>query len=59
MIRIGVSGAGAWGQNLLRNVASNEATELAAVCDPDGAARERVAAAVIGAARKPVATASA
>ncbi|MCH7597303.1 MAG: Gfo/Idh/MocA family oxidoreductase [Planctomycetes bacterium] len=44
MIRIGVSGAGAWGQNLLRNVDANEATELVAVCDPDAAARKRVAA---------------
>lgn len=35
MINIGVAGAGAWGRNLLRNVASVPETALVAVCDPD------------------------
>ncbi|MEE9296550.1 MAG: Gfo/Idh/MocA family oxidoreductase [Phycisphaerae bacterium] len=43
MIHIGVIGAGAWGVNLIRNVASNPLTRLAAVCDPDEAACRRVA----------------
>ena len=38
MIRIGISGIGVWGRNLLRNVVSNEETALVAVCDPDPAA---------------------
>ncbi len=41
MIRVGVSGAGAWGQNLLRNVAGCASTKLVAICDPDADARRR------------------
>jgi predicted dehydrogenase len=43
MIHVGVIGAGAWGNNLIRNVANSPLTELAAVCDPDEASRRRVA----------------
>ncbi len=42
MIKVGIIGAGAWGRNLLRNVASHEATALTAVCDVDAAARQSV-----------------
>ncbi len=41
-VRIGVLGAGAWGNNLVRNVAACEEAELAGVCDRDDAARQRV-----------------
>ncbi len=39
MIRIGVAGAGAWGRNLLRNIAANPTVELTAICDTDDTAR--------------------
>ncbi|MCB9850121.1 MAG: Gfo/Idh/MocA family oxidoreductase [Phycisphaerales bacterium] len=42
MIRTAVIGAGAWGTNLIRNIAANPDMELVAVCDPDGDARKRV-----------------
>jgi predicted dehydrogenase len=42
-LRIGVVGAGAWGRNHVRTVAGLVDAELAAVCDIDPKARERVA----------------
>lgn len=44
VIRIGISGVGAWGRNLLRNVVAGENTALVAVCDPDSGAMRPVAA---------------
>lgn len=41
-VRIGVLGAGAWGTNLVRNVAACEEADLAVVCDSDEGARKRV-----------------
>jgi len=43
MIQVGVIGAGAWGNNLIRNIAACPKMKLAAVCDPDDAARRRIA----------------
>ena len=40
---IAVIGAGHWGPNLMRNVAANPQAELAAICDVDPAALQRVA----------------
>lgn len=42
-LKVGVVGAGAWGRNHVRTVAGLVDAELAAVCDTDPAARERVA----------------
>jgi predicted dehydrogenase len=42
-VRVGVIGAGAWGKNHVRTLASLPETELAAVCDMDAAVRERLA----------------
>jgi predicted dehydrogenase len=42
-VRVGVIGAGAWGKNHVRTLATLPETELAAVCDLDAAVRERVA----------------
>jgi predicted dehydrogenase len=42
-LRVGVIGAGAWGQNHVRTVAGLPETELAAVCDLNPKIRERVA----------------
>lgn len=44
MIHVGVIGAGAWGNNLIRNIAACPHTNLVAVCDPDEGARKRVGA---------------
>jgi len=44
MIHVAVIGAGAWGTNLIRNVAACPQARLVAVCDPDETARRRVAA---------------
>jgi predicted dehydrogenase len=41
-LKVGVIGAGAWGWNHVRTVASLADAELAAVCDPDAKVRERV-----------------
>ena len=41
-LRVAVVGAGHWGPNLMRNVAANPEAELAAVCDTDPAALQRV-----------------
>ncbi len=41
-VRVGVIGAGAWGKNHVRTLASLPDTELAGVCDVDPAVRERV-----------------
>jgi predicted dehydrogenase len=41
-LRVGVIGAGTWGRNHVRTVATLADAELVAVCDPDQAARERV-----------------
>ena len=41
-LRLGVIGAGAWGRNHVRTVASLADAELAAVCDLDAKVRERV-----------------
>jgi predicted dehydrogenase len=41
-VRVGVIGAGAWGKNHVRTLASLAETELAGVCDLDPAVRERV-----------------
>ena len=49
MINIGVIGAGAWGLNLIRNVALSPATDLIAVCDPSEKARRTVASRYRGA----------
>jgi predicted dehydrogenase len=49
MINIGVVGAGAWGLNLVRNIALSPLTELVAVCDPDEDARRTVASRYRGA----------
>lgn len=43
MIRVAVIGAGPWGMNHVRAVASEKATQLVSVVDRDPAARERVA----------------
>ncbi len=42
-LKIGVVGAGAWGRNHVRIVAGLADAELAAVCDTDAAARQRIA----------------
>ena len=42
-LKVGVIGAGAWGQNHVRTLAVLPETELAAVCDLDAAVRDRVA----------------
>ena len=42
-VRVGVIGAGAWGKNHVRTLASLPETELAGVCDLDPAVRDRVA----------------
>ena len=42
-LRLGVVGAGAWGKNHVRTVATLAEAELAAVCDTDAKVRERVA----------------
>jgi predicted dehydrogenase len=42
-VRVGVIGAGAWGKNHVRTLASLPETELAGVCDLDAGVRERVA----------------
>ena len=42
-VRVGVIGAGAWGKNHVRTLASLPETELAAVCDLDPGVRERLA----------------
>lgn len=42
-LRVGVIGAGAWGQNHVRTLASLPETELAGVCDLNPKVRERVA----------------
>lgn len=42
-VSIGVLGAGAWGYNLVRNVAECEEAHLAVVCDTSDGARARVA----------------
>ncbi len=42
-VRIVVAGAGYWGPNLIRNVATNPDAELVAVCDTDAKALQRVA----------------
>jgi len=42
-LKIGVVGAGAWGRNHIRTVAGLADAELAAVCDTDAAARQRIA----------------
>lgn len=44
-IRVGVIGAGAWGRNHVRTLATAPGAELACVCDTDPAVRARVAAA--------------
>ena len=42
-LRVGVIGAGAWGKNHVRTVATLADAELAAVCDADPKTRERLA----------------
>ncbi len=42
-VRVGVVGAGAWGRNHVRTVASLPGAELAGVCDLSAAVRERTA----------------
>jgi predicted dehydrogenase len=42
-VRVGVIGAGAWGKNHVRTLASLPETELAGVCDLEVAVRERIA----------------
>ena len=42
-VRVGVIGAGAWGRNHVRTVATLADAELAAVCDTDARVRDRVA----------------
>ncbi|MGH7608262.1 MAG: Gfo/Idh/MocA family protein, partial [Gemmatimonadales bacterium] len=42
-LKVGVVGAGAWGRNHVRTVAGLVDAELAAVCDTDAQARDRVA----------------
>lgn len=42
-VRIAVLGAGYWGPNLIRNIAAHPHAELAAICDTDSAALERMA----------------
>jgi predicted dehydrogenase len=42
-LRVGVIGAGAWGRNHVRTVATLAEAELAAVCDVDAGRRERLA----------------
>jgi predicted dehydrogenase len=42
-LKVGVVGAGAWGRNHVRTVATLAEAELAAVCDADPKVRERVA----------------
>jgi predicted dehydrogenase len=42
-VRVGVIGAGAWGKNHVRTLASLPETELAGVCDLEAAVRERIA----------------
>ena len=42
-LRVGVIGAGAWGKNHVRTVATLAEAELAAVCDADPKTRERLA----------------
>ena len=41
-VRVGVIGAGAWGKNHVRTLASLPETELAGVCDLDAGVRDRV-----------------
>ena len=41
-VRVGVIGAGAWGKNHVRTLASLPETELAAVCDVDAGVRDRL-----------------
>jgi predicted dehydrogenase len=41
-LKVGVIGAGAWGKNHVRTVATLAEAELAAVCDADGKTRERL-----------------
>ncbi len=41
-LRVGVIGAGAWGKNHVRTVATLSDAELAAVCDADAKTRERI-----------------
>jgi predicted dehydrogenase len=41
-VRVGVIGAGAWGKNHVRTLASLPETELAGVCDLDASVRDRV-----------------
>jgi len=48
MIRVAVIGAGAWGANHVRVLASEPGCALVAVADPDPRARERAAAAAPG-----------
>ena len=43
-LSIAVVGAGYWGPNLMRNVASNSGAKLVAICDADPTALERMAA---------------
>jgi predicted dehydrogenase len=50
MIRVAVIGAGAWGINHVRVLASEPGCALAGIADPDPRARERAAAAAPGAA---------
>jgi len=47
-VRLGVVGAGAWGRNHVRTVASLAEAELAGVCDTDAKVRDRVARAYPG-----------
>ena len=42
-LKVGVIGAGAWGQNHVRTLAALPETELAGVCDLDAVVRDRVA----------------
>jgi predicted dehydrogenase len=42
-VKVGVIGAGAWGKNHVRTLASLPETTLAAVCDADPAVRDRLA----------------
>lgn len=42
-VRVGVIGAGAWGKNHVRTLASLPETELAGVCDLEAAVRDRIA----------------
>ena len=41
-VRIGCVGAGYWGKNLVRNFATAEGAELAAVCDADEKVQSRL-----------------